>query len=58
MIREHYIYETDRSQGTASLEGREKENLSDNNNQLEHPYIEKEDDSRYILSGRSFTVLI
>jgi len=58
VIREHYIYKVDGSQGTASLEEREKENLSNNNNQLEHPYIEEEDNSRYISSGRLFIVLI
>ncbi len=58
VIREHYIYTINKSQLTASLEGGEKENLSDNNNQLEHPYIEEEDDSRYISSGRLFAVLI
>ena len=58
VIREYYVYEVDRSQGTASLEGREEENLFNNNNQLEHPYIEKEDDSRYISSNRLFAVLI
>ncbi len=57
VIREHYVYETDRSQGTASLKGGEKENLFDNNNQLEYSYIE-EDDSRYISFGRLFAVLI
>ncbi len=51
------MHETDRSQGTASLEGGEEENLFDDNNQLKHPYIE-EDDSRYISSGRPFAVLI
>ncbi len=51
------MYETDRSQGTASSEEGEEENLSNNNNQLEYPYIE-EDDSRYISSGRLFAVLI
>ena len=34
-----------------------KENLFDDNNQLEYPYIEK-NDSRYISLGRSFAVLI
>ncbi len=58
VIREYYMYKTDGSQGTASLEGREEENLFNNNDQLEYPYIEKEDDSRYISSGRSFIVLI
>ncbi len=58
VIREYYVYEIDRSQGTASLEEGEEENLFNDNNQLEHPYIEEEDDSRYISFGRSFTVLI
>ena len=58
VIREHYRHETDRSQGTAFLEGGEEENLSNNNNQLKHPYIEEEDNNRYISSGRPFTVLI
>ena len=58
VIREHYVYAIDRSQLTASLEGGEKENLSDNNNQLEHPYIEEEDDNKYISSGRLFVVFI
>ena len=57
VIREYYVYKTNRSQGTAFVEGGEEENLSDNNNQLEHPYIE-EDDSRYISFGRSFVVFI
>ena len=57
VIREYYVYETDRSQGTASSEGGEEENLSDDNNQLEYPYIE-EDDSRYISFGRLFAVFI
>ncbi len=52
------MYEVDGSQETASSEGREKENLFDDNNQLEYPYIKKEDNSRYISSGRSFTVFI
>jgi len=51
------VYKTDGSQGTASSEEGEEENLSDNNNQLKHPYIE-EDDSRYISSDKSFTVFI
>ncbi len=58
VVREHYIHEADRSQRTASSEKREEENLFDDNNQLKHPYIEEEDDSRYISSGRSFTVFI
>ncbi len=52
------MHEIDGSQGTASLEEGEEENLSDDNNQLEHPYIEEKDDSRYISSGKSFAVLI
>jgi len=51
------VYEVDESQGTVFSEGREEENPSDDNDQLEHPYIE-EDDSRYISSGRLFAVLI
>ncbi len=58
VIREYYIYKIDGSQGTASSKGREEENLSDNNDQLEYPYIEEEDDSRYISSDRLFVVLI
>ena len=58
VIREHYIYKVDKSQRTASSEGREEENLSDDNNQLKHPYIEEKDDSRYISSDKPFTVLI
>ncbi len=58
MVREHYIYEIDRSQGTVFSEGREEENLSNNNDQLEYPYIEKEDDSRYISFGRLFVIFI
>ncbi len=58
VIREHYVYEIDGNQGTASSEGGEEENLSDDNNQLEHPYIEEEDDSRYISFGRLFVVFI
>ena len=58
MIREHYIYKIDKSQRTASLKEREKENLSNNNNQLEYPYIEEEGDSRYISSDRPFIVFI
>jgi len=58
VIREYYVYEIDGSQGTASSEGGEEENLFDDNNQLEYPYIEEEDDSRYISSGRPFAVLI
>jgi len=58
VIRKYYIYETDKSQGTASSKGGEKENLSNNNNQLEYPYIEEENDSRYISSNKSFIVLI
>ncbi len=58
VIREHYMYEVDRSQGTASSEEKKEENLFNNNNQLEHPYIEKEDDSRYISSDRLFAVFI
>ena len=57
MIREYYIHKIDGSQGTASSKGREKENLSDDNNQLKYPYIE-EDDSKYISSSKLFTVLI
>jgi len=52
------MYEVDRSQGTASSEEKKEENLFNNNNQLEHPYIEKEDDSRYISSDRLFAVFI
>ena len=52
------MHETDRSQKTASSEEGEEENLSDDNNQLEHPYIEEKDDSRYISSNRPFAVLI
>src|SRR6266498_3376923 len=58
VVREYYVYEVDGSQGTASSERGEEENLFDDNNQLEHPYIEEEDDSRYISSGRLFAVLI
>ncbi len=58
MIREYYVYEIDGSQGTASSEGGEEENLFDNNNQLEYLYIEEEDDSRYISFDKLFTVLI
>ena len=32
VVREHYIYKIDESQGTASLEKEEEENLSNNNN--------------------------
>jgi len=52
------VYAIDRSQLTASLEGGEKENLFNDNNQLEYPYIEEEDDSRYISSDRLFAVFI
>ena len=52
------MYKTDESQGTASSEEEEKENLFNDNNQLEHPYIEEEDDNKYISLGRLFTVLI
>ncbi len=58
VIREYYVHETDESQRTASSEKGEEENLSNNNNQLEHPYIEEEDDSRYILFDRLFAVFI
>jgi len=58
VVREYYIYEVDRSQGTAFLEGGEEENLSDDNDQLEYLYIEEKDDSRYISSDRLFIVLI
>jgi len=58
VVREHYIYKIDKNQGTASSERKKEENLSNNNNQLEHPYIEEKDDSRYISFGRLFTVLI
>ena len=58
VIREYYIYKTDRSQETASSEGGEEENLSNNNNQLKYPYIEEEDDNKYISFSRLFTVLI
>ncbi len=58
MIREYYVYKIDESQGTASLEEEEEENLSDDNNQLEYPYIEEEEDSRYISLNRLFAVLI
>jgi len=58
VIRENYVYEINESQRTAFLEEGEKENLSDDNNQLEYPYIEKEDDSRYISCSRLFAVLI
>ncbi len=58
MIREHYVYKIDKSQETASSEEGKEENLSDNNNQLKHPYIEEKDDSRYISSNKLFIVLI
>ena len=58
VIREYYVYEIDKSQGTTSLKEGKKENLSNNNNQLEHPYIEEKDDSRYISSNRPFIVVI
>ncbi len=58
VIREHYIYKINRSQGTASSKKGEEENLFDDNNQLKYPYIEEEDDSRYISSNKSFAVLI
>jgi len=52
------VHETDGSQRTASLEEEKEKNLSNNNNQLEHPYIEEKDDSRYISLNRLFAVLI
>ena len=58
VVREYYVHKINGSQGTASSEGREEENLSNNNNQLKHLYIEEEDDNKYISSGRSFAVLI
>ncbi len=58
VVREHYIHKIDKNQRTASSEGGEKENLSNNNNQLEYPYIEEKDNSRYISFSRSFAVLI
>ncbi len=51
------MHETDESQGTASSKEGKEENLSNDNNQLEHPYIE-EDDNRYISLDRSFAVFI
>ncbi len=36
----------------ASLKREKEENLSNNNNQLEHPYIEQENDNGYISSDR------
>jgi len=58
VVREYYIHKADRSQRTAFLKEGKEENLSDDNNQLEYPYIEEKDDSRYISSGRLFAVLI
>ena len=58
VIREYYIHEVDRSQETAFSEGREEENLFNDNDQLKYPYIEEENDSRYISSDRLFAVLI
>ncbi len=52
------MYEIDGSQRTASSKGGEKENLFDDNNQLEYPYIKEEDDSRYISLNRLFIVFI
>ncbi len=52
------MYKINESQGTASSEEGEEENLFNDNNQLEHPYIEEEDDNRYISSDRLFIVFI
>ncbi len=49
------MYKIDGSQGTTSSEKEKEENLFNDNNQLEHPYIEEEDDNKYISLGRLFT---